>query len=289
MAVNGIVVVDKPAGWTSHDVVAKVRRLARTRRVGHAGTLDPMATGVLVLGVERATRLLGHLALTEKSYQATIRLGRSTHTDDATGEVTATASAAHVTSEEIERGIAALTGEIQQVPSAVSAVKVGGERAYKKARSGEHVELEPRTVTVREFSLGALRRVGAMIDLDVTVVCSSGTYVRALARDLGSALGVGGHLTMLRRDRVGVFDLEHARTIAALEEDFSVVPIAAVAAASFPRYDLDEEVARLVTYGQKLPDVTVGGPLVGMFGPDGTFLALYEDTEQGAKPVAVFQ
>lgn len=289
MAVNGIVVVDKPAGWTSHDVVARVRRLAHTRRVGHAGTLDPMATGVLVLGVERATRLLGHLALTEKSYQATIRLGRSTHTDDATGEVTGSASAAQVTREDIESGIAALTGEIAQVPSAVSAVKVGGERAYRKVRSGEQVDLQPRVVTVREFTLHALRRVGPMIDLDVTVVCSSGTYIRALARDLGGGLEVGGHLTVLRRDRVGVFDLEQAQKLEALEQDFRVLPIAAVAAASFPRYDVDASIARLVTYGQKLPGVSVGGSLVGMFAPDGTFLALYEDTEAGAKPVAVFQ
>lgn len=289
MAVDGIVVVDKPGGWTSHDVVAKIRKLGRTRRVGHAGTLDPMATGVLVLGVERATRLLGHLALTEKSYDATIRLGRSTHTDDATGDVLDTVSAAHVTRDDIVGGIQGLTGEIEQVPSAVSAVKVGGERAYRRVRAGEEVELEPRPVQVREFELHRLRRIGAMIDADVTVTCSSGTYVRALARDLGAELGVGGHLTMLRRTKVGVFGLEHARTISTLEGEFSVLPIATVAAASFPRYDVDEKTARLVGFGQKLPDVIVGGPLVGVFGPDGTFLALYSDTEAGAKPVAVFQ
>ncbi|HEY6740685.1 MAG TPA: tRNA pseudouridine(55) synthase TruB, partial [Actinopolymorphaceae bacterium] len=184
--------------------------------------------------------------------------------------------------------MADLTGEIQQVPSAVSAVKVGGERSYRRVRHGDEVELQPRTVTVREFTLHRMRRVGSLIDLDVTVVCSSGTYVRALARDLGARLGVGGHLTMLRRTRVGVFGLEQSKSIPDLEREFEVLPIAEVAAASFPRHDVDEKTARLVAYGQKLPGVVVGGSLVGVFAPDGRFLALYEDTESGAKPVAVF-
>ncbi|HEY8456878.1 MAG TPA: tRNA pseudouridine(55) synthase TruB [Actinopolymorphaceae bacterium] len=288
MAIDGIVVVDKPAGWTSHDVVGKLRRLARTRRVGHAGTLDPMATGVLVLGIERATRLLGYLSLTEKSYDATIRLGVATQTDDAEGVVTSRKPAGHITREEIEREISKLTGEITQVPSAVSAVKVGGERAYRRVQAGQQVELSPRRVVISRFDLLDMRRQDDVIDLDVTIDCSSGTYVRALARDLGAALDVGGHLTALRRTRVGPYGIESARTIADLERSFSVVPIAEVASEYFPRFDVDEPTARLVAYGQKLPGVTVGGNLVGMFAPDGRFLALYEDTDEGAKPVAVF-
>lgn len=288
MAIDGIVIVDKPAGWTSHDVVARIRRLARTRRVGHAGTLDPMATGVLVLGIERATRLLGHLSLSEKAYEATIRLGRTTHTDDAEGRVTGEASAAEVSRADIEAAMEPLTGEIEQVPSAVSAVKVGGERAYQKVRKGQEVDLRPRRVLVSEFSLREMRRHGPLIDVDVTVVCSSGTYVRALARDLGNALGVGGHLAALRRTRVGAYTLEEARTMGSLERDFSVIPISDVAAKTFPRHDLDEATARLVAFGQKLPGVSVGAGEVAMFAPDGRFLALYQDTSEGAKPVAVF-
>jgi tRNA pseudouridine55 synthase len=212
-APDGLVVVDKPQGWTSHDVVGRTRRLARTRKVGHAGTLDPMATGVLVLGIGKATRLLGHLALTEKQYDGTIRLGQTTVTDDAEGEVVTTHDASAVTDEAIAAGVATLTGEIQQVPTAVSAVKVDGVRSYARVRAGEDVELKARPVTVSRFEV--LARRGD--DLDVTVTCSSGTYVRALARDLGAALGVGGHLTALRRTRVGPFELAAARTLEQLE------------------------------------------------------------------------
>src|SRR5437016_9474004 len=196
---DGLVIVDKPAGWTSHDVVGRVRRLARTRRVGHAGTLDPMATGVLVVGVEKTTRLLGHLALTRKAYDATIRLGQATVTDDAEGEVTATADAAHLRDAEILAAIGPLTGEILQVPSSVSAIKVNGVRSYARVRSGDEVKLAARPVTVYAFDVHGIRRSNDVIDVDVSVACSSGTYIRALARDLGGALGVGGHLTALRR------------------------------------------------------------------------------------------
>jgi tRNA pseudouridine55 synthase len=288
VSVDGIVVVDKPPGWTSHDVVGKVRRLAHTRRVGHAGTLDPMATGVLVLGIERATRLLGHLALTEKSYDATIRLGETTHTDDAEGSVVGGAPAGHLSRDRIEQAIGDLTGEILQVPSSVSAVKIAGERAYRKVQMGESVDLPARRVTVRRFEVRELRQSGELVDLDVSVDCSSGTYIRALARDLGAALGVGGHLTALRRTRVGSFGLVEARTLDELERAFAVVPIAEVAGQSFPRFDVDDATARLVGFGQKLPGVEVGGGPVGIFAPDGTFLALYEDSDEGAKPVAVF-
>jgi tRNA pseudouridine55 synthase len=203
---GGLVIVDKPAGFTSHDVVAKMRGIARTRRVGHAGTLDPMATGVLVLGVERATKLLGHLALTEKEYVGTVRLGQTTLTDDAEGEITSSKDASAVTREAIEAGVAAQRGDLMQVPSKVSAVKIDGKRSYKRAREGEDFEIPARPVTVSSFVLHDVREERAedgtpVVDVLVSVVCSSGTYIRALARDLGAGLGVGGHLTALRRTR----------------------------------------------------------------------------------------
>jgi tRNA pseudouridine55 synthase len=207
---SGLVIVDKPGGMTSHDVVARVRRLAHTRRVGHAGTLDPMATGVLVIGIEKATRLLGHLTLTEKTYEATIRLGQSTSTDDAEGEPTGGCPVSKATRGALEEEIAKLTGEILQVPSSVSAIKVNGQRAYKLTRAGEAPELAARPVTVYEFRVTAIREEGDYLDLDATIRCSSGTYIRALARDLGTALGTGGHLTALRRTAVGPYTL-HSR------------------------------------------------------------------------------
>ncbi|MFF5259396.1 tRNA pseudouridine(55) synthase TruB [Actinomadura viridis] len=285
---SGLVIVDKPAEWTSHDVVARMRRLARTRRVGHAGTLDPMATGVLVIGVEKATRLLGHLALTEKGYDATIRLGQSTNTDDAEGEITATASAAAVTDDALRAGIAALTGEIRQVPPQVSAIKVNGERAYKMARKGERVELAARPVTVHSFTVTDVRREGDLIDVDASITCSSGTYIRALARDLGAALGTGGHLTFLRRTRVGPYDLGMARTLDRLGEKLEILPMGEAVAAAFPRREVDADGARKVMHGGRLPAVGLGPGPVGVFAPDGTLLALVEEQGNAAKPLAVF-
>lgn len=285
---NGLVIVDKPAGWTSHDVVARLRRLAGTRRVGHAGTLDPMATGVLVIGVEKATRLLGHLALKEKTYEAVIRLGCSTNTDDAEGEVTATASAAEVTEEAVRDAVIDLTGPIEQIPPQVSAIKVNGERAYKRARAGEEVALKARPVTVYEFAVGEVRRDGDLFDVTATVTCSSGTYIRALARDLGSALGVGGHLTALRRTRVGPYDLSMARTLEQLAEEFTVLPMDAAVAAAFPRVDVCEDDARTIAHGGRLPARGLGPGPIGVFGPGGTLLALVEEHGPVAKPLAVF-
>jgi tRNA pseudouridine55 synthase len=285
-APDGIVVVDKPAGWTSHDVVARMRRLAHTRKVGHAGTLDPMATGVLLIGVGKATRLLGHLALTEKVYDGTIRLGVTTNTDDAEGEPLATVDAAAVTDDQIADAIAPLTGLIQQVPPQVSAIKVDGQRAYKRARAGEDVALLARPVTVHEFSIAAIRRHGATVDLDVRVRCSSGTYIRSLARDLGAALGVGGHLAALRRTAVGAFDLSQARTLDELAIECSVVPLADVVGATFPRRDIDAETATLVAHGGRLALTGTEG-VVGVFGPDG-LLALFEDRDGAARPLVVF-
>jgi tRNA pseudouridine55 synthase len=290
---DGLVIVDKPGGLTSHDVVARIRRLAGTRRVGHAGTLDPMATGVLVVGVEKATRLLGYLTLTEKQYDATIRLGQSTSTDDAEGELTKTAPATGLTPETINKAIAELTGEIQQVPPAVSAIKVDGQRAYKLTRAGSAPELKPRPVTVYEFTVTAIRPVGHgdLLDVDATVRCSSGTYIRALARDLGDKLGTGGHLTALRRTRVGEYGLDAAKTLDQLAERFEVMPLAQAAAAAFPRRDLSADEARRLAHGGRLP---AGPPGTGTasptaaFAPDGSLVALLAEQDGQARPLAVF-
>lgn len=283
---NGIVVVDKPAGMTSHDVVARVRRACGTRKVGHAGTLDPMATGVLVLGVGRATRLLGHLMLGEKTYAATVRLGASTVTDDAEGDVTATTSAAGVTEAQVLAALDAFRGDILQVPTAVSAIKVDGKRAYALVRAGEEVELKARPVTIHELAAGEFRREGEFLDLELRVSCSSGTYIRAIARDLGAALGVGGHLTALRRHSVGPFTLDDARSNAEDLTHVVVTPVADAARRTFPSLDLDEEQAQDVRYGRRL-EIDVEA-LTAVFAPDGEFLALYEPTGSGARPVAVF-
>ncbi|WP_431929539.1 tRNA pseudouridine(55) synthase TruB [Nonomuraea jabiensis] len=288
MVESGLIIVDKPGEWTSHDVVAKMRRIAGTRRVGHAGTLDPMATGVLVVGVEKATRLLGHLTLTEKVYETTIRLGVSTNTDDAEGEVTATAPASGVTAAEIHKGVAALTGEIMQIPPQVSAIKVNGQRAYKMARAGEEVELRARPVTVRSFEVLDLRAHDDVVDVDAVVTCSSGTYIRALARDLGAALGVGGHLTALRRTRVGPYGLSLARTIDQLAEECVILPIGEAVAAAFPRRDVTAEEARVIGHGGRLAAAGLGKGPIGVFGPEGELLALVEEQGRVAKPLAVF-
>ncbi|MER6540374.1 tRNA pseudouridine(55) synthase TruB [Streptomyces sp. 900105755] len=292
---DGLVIVDKPSGFTSHDVVAKMRGIARTRRVGHAGTLDPMATGVLVLGVERATKLLGHLALTEKEYLGTIRLGQNTVTDDAEGEITSSTDASEVTREAVDAGIAKLTGAIMQVPSKVSAIKIDGVRSYKRARDGEDFDIPARPVTVSSFAVYDVRDAVAedgtpVLDLVVSVVCSSGTYIRALARDLGADLGVGGHLTALRRTRVGPYKLDSARTLDQLQQELTVMPIAEAAGAAFRRWDVDERRARLLTNGVRLemPDEYAGTGPVAVFDPEGRFLALVEEQKGKAKSLAVF-
>ncbi|MFE0735090.1 tRNA pseudouridine(55) synthase TruB [Streptomyces sp. NPDC058855] len=290
---DGLVIVDKPSGFTSHDVVAKMRGIARTRRVGHAGTLDPMATGVLVLGVERATKLLGHLALTEKEYLGTIRLGQTTVTDDAEGDITASVDASKVTREQIDAGVAELTGDIMQVPSKVSAIKIDGKRSYARVRGGEEFEIPARPVTVSSFRVYDVREDTAedgtpVVDLVVSVVCSSGTYIRALARDLGAGLGVGGHLTALRRTRVGPYKLDTARTLDQLQEELTVMPVAEAAEAAFPRWDVDEKRARLLLNGVRLEMPAYPKGPVAVFGPGGTLLALVEDQRGKAKSLAVF-
>lgn len=286
---GGLVLVDKPAGMTSHDVVGRIRKLVGTRKVGHAGTLDPMATGLLLVGVERTTRLLGHLSGREKTYLATIRLGESTDTDDAAGQITSRTDASGVSEAALRAEVAALTGDIAQVPTTISAIKVDGERAYKRARAGEDVDLAARPVTVHRFHIDALRPGPGVLDVDVEVSCSSGTYVRALARDLGTALRVGGHLTALRRTRIGPFDIGAARTLEALAEDTVLVPLPEVAAAVFPRRDLDEVAARIVAHGGWIPaDPAFGAGPVAAFAPDGRLLGLLEDKRDRSWPTAMF-
>ncbi|MGF0319431.1 tRNA pseudouridine(55) synthase TruB [Nocardia fluminea] len=291
---GGLVIVDKDSGLTSHDVVARSRKLLQTKKVGHAGTLDPMATGVLVLGVERATKLLGQLLLTTKEYTATIRLGQATNTDDAEGEVTATTPALHVTDDEIAAGVAALTGDIEQVPATVSAIKVDGERAYARVRAGEEVQLAARPVTVSRFDILARRDVtdGGFVDLDVAVECTSGTYIRALARDLGAALGVGGHLTALRRTRVGPFTLEHARTLEQLataaeaEQPLLSLDIDAAVRTAFPLRDIDESQATDLRTGRWLEPVGIKG-VYAAIDPRGRAIALLEESGKRAGSVMV--
>jgi tRNA pseudouridine55 synthase len=311
-APSGLIVVDKPGGLTSHDVVARIRRLAGTRRVGHAGTLDPMATGVLVVGVEKATRLLGHLTLTDKEYQATIRLGQATDTGDAEGTVTAGRPAGHLSLAQVQAAAAALTGEIQQVPPAVSAIKVAGRRAYQLTREGAPPVLKPRPVTVWSFTVQAVQPAlagspgaglpgtslpgtglpapapGDLLDVTVEVRCSSGTYIRALARDMGEALGVGGHLTRLRRTRVGPYGLSAAHTLDELADQLSVLPLAQAAAAAFPARELTADEARSLSHGGRLPGAGGETGPVAAFGPDGTLIALVQEKDGVARPLAVF-
>lgn len=297
-APDGFVVVDKPQDWTSHDVVARMRRLAGTRKVGHAGTLDPMATGVLVVGIGRATRLLTYVTGADKDYDATIRLGRTTTTEDAEGEPLEARDASGVTSQALAAAVATLTGDLQQVPSAVSAIKVDGQRAYARVRAGETVELAARPVTVARFEVGEPRRVAgldgpAALDVDARVTVSSGTYVRALARDLGDALGVGGHLTALRRTRVGGYGLDLARTLDELAETPDDVPLtvlglADAARATFAVRELTEGEARALSYGQRLPAEGDEPPApTAAIAPDGRLVGLVERRGRWVVPTLV--
>jgi len=284
----GLVVVDKPAGVTSHDVVGRCRRIFGTRKVGHSGTLDPMATGVLVVGIERATKILGLLTATDKSYSATIRLGQTTSTEDAEGEVLQTVSADDVTDAQISEAVARLRGEIAQVPSAISAIKVGGKRAYQLAREGQVVELAPRNVRIDRFDMLAVRREG-LIDVDVEVDCSSGTYIRALARDVGAAVGVGGHLTALRRTRVGRFGLDQARTLDELAEQPRLsYSLDEACLQSFPRRDLTAEETEDTRHGRPLKPAGIEG-VYAAAAPDGQVIALLTDQANRTKPMVVLR
>ncbi|GAB3565557.1 tRNA pseudouridine(55) synthase TruB [Spelaeicoccus albus] len=290
---EGLFLVDKPGGWTSHDVVARVRRLAGTKKVGHAGTLDPMATGLLLLGIGRATKLLTFLVGADKTYVATIRLGSSTPTDDADSEPDQIASPGtidEVTVPAIEDGVRALTGPISQVPSAVSAIKVDGVRSYKRVRDGEQVDLKPREVTVSRFDIDAVRHSPSGIDVDVVIDCTSGTYIRALARDLGAGLGVGGHLTALRRIRVGDFDVNDAFRLPSWDEPGerpAVMSLAVAAARCLPVRDVTEPEARALSYGQWIGESAWAGPTAAI-GVDGVLVAVIDNTGGKAKPIVGF-
>lgn len=281
--------MDKPAGMTSHDVVARVRRLTHTRKVGHGGTLDPMATGVLVVAVGRATRLLTFISGVDKEYRATIRLGQATVTDDAEGDLVSAASAAAVEEAHLRAGLSKLTGDIDQVPSAVSAVKVAGQRAYAKVRAGEEVTLAARRVRVARLDLlGCTRPAADLLDCEVDVECSSGTYVRALARDLGAGLGVGGHLTVLRRTRVGGFTLATAHTLDELAErpDPVTMPLPDAVGRLFPRRHVDDVDARRLSHGNPLPAVGLDGPYAAVDGR-GEVIAILREKDDRAQPEVV--
>lgn len=305
---SGLLVVDKPAGWTSHDVVARARRLCGTRRVGHAGTLDPMATGVLVLGVGRATKLLTFLVGLDKEYTATIRLGQATVTDDAEGEVTSSVGVgdAAVTTAAVTDAVSALTGAIEQVPSSVSAIKVKGERSYARVRKGELVDLPARPVTVTRFDVLARRPATArgldgalveVLDLDVVVEVSSGTYVRALARDLGEHLGVGGHLTALRRTRVGRFDLTTASPLDDLSGrvdqggvgSLTLISLADAARAQLEVHEISGEEAVRLGHGQRIASRSGRGDAVAAIDPDGRLVAVLDETTTMARARVVFE
>jgi tRNA pseudouridine55 synthase len=285
----GLVIVDKPAGMTSHDVVGRCRRIFGTRRVGHAGTLDPMATGVLVIGTERATKILGLLTATSKSYTATIRLGQSTSTDDAEGEQLQSVSADHVTDQAVEEVLAGLRGDISQVPSTVSAIKIAGRRSYQLAREGQAVELRARQVRIDRFEVLTVRRAQGLLDLDVAVDCSSGTYIRALARDLGDALGVGGHLTALRRTRVGRFDLSHAVSLDELAQCPRVsLTLDEACLSMFARRDLTAEEADAAANGRALTPAGIDG-VYAATAADGRVIALLRDEGRRTASVVVIR
>lgn len=287
MVSPGILLVDKPAGLTSHDVVARTRRAFGTRKVGHAGTLDPMATGLLVIGIEGATRLLTYIVGADKSYAATIRLGQTTGTDDAEGDILTRAAAeawTAVTDEAIADGIRSLTGTISQVPSSVSAIKVDGRRAYDRVRAGEEVVLAAREVTISRFDVLARRDGEGVIDLDVVVDCSSGTYIRSLARDLGAGLGVGGHLTALRRTRVGDFDVADAVAIDELDGAETLTPAQAAARVLQP-LDVSADDARDLRHGKRLAGqaARLDGPLAAAIDEDGVLVGVVEKRGQDLK------
>jgi tRNA pseudouridine55 synthase len=290
----GLLLVDKPGGMTSHDVVARARRVLSVRKVGHAGTLDPMATGLLILGVGAATRLLGHVGGHDKTYEATIRFGQATVTDDREGEVLATVSAAGTDDDAVRAALARQTGPLQQVPSSVSAVKVDGRRSYDRVRAGEVVELAPRSVTVHRLDVHSIRRpTPDLLDVDVTVSCSAGTYIRAIARDAGAALGVGGHLTALRRTESGPFSVERAAPVeeagASLLAGGGVgfLPLLEAATAVFPVRPISADEGRALTYGQRIPAIGAAGPHAAV-DPDGRLVALVEDAGPTARVTVGF-
>ena len=285
---DGFLVVDKAPGMTSHDVVAVARKALGTRKVGHAGTLDPMATGVLVLGFGNGTRLLQYITDGDKSYTATIVLGASTITDDREGEVISEVSAAHISDEEIKSGLAKMVGEIQQRPSSVSAVKVDGERAYDRVRAGEVFELAARTITISSLNVLEIRRPGSRIEIDIDVTCSAGTFIRAIARDLGSDLQVGGHLSVLRRTRVAGFPISQASSFEELKaQTFTPLALSDVARATFQVRELALDEVLELSFGRPLVSNS-SEQIFAALSPDNRLIALLKNESGKAKPIAVF-
>jgi tRNA pseudouridine55 synthase len=291
LATPGLVLIDKPTSWTSHDVVAKVRKAVGTKKVGHAGTLDPLATGLLVLGIESGTKLLTFLVGADKTYEATIRLGQQTVSDDSESEVFKFAEPdqiANLSEADISREIAKLTGVIMQTPSSVSAIKVAGKRAYDLIRAGEQVELKAREVKIYSFKVLSVARVSGFLDVEVRVECSSGTYIRALARDLGNGLGVGGHITALRRTRVGHFDVASANSIDELDK-LRLTELATAAKQLFPVIELaDSEVTDLI-HGKRISGKQEVVGLAAGLSVSGKLVAVLESVKSDLKSVVVFQ
>jgi len=291
LATPGLVLIDKPTSWTSHDVVAKVRKAVGTKKVGHAGTLDPLATGLLVLGIESGTKLLTFLVGADKTYEATIRLGQQTISDDSESEVIASFSAeeiAKLSDEDIAREIAKLTGVLMQTPSSVSAIKVDGKRAYDLVRAGEEVELKAREVTIYRFEMLSVARVSGFLDVEVKVECSSGTYIRALARDLGASLGVGGHITALRRTKVGHFDVNEANSIEELSE-LRLTELATAAKQLFPVIELTESEVTDLIHGKRITAKSEVTGLAAGLSTSGKLVAVLEGVKTDLKSVVVFQ
>jgi len=291
LATPGLVLIDKPTGWTSHDVVAKVRKAIGTKKVGHAGTLDPLATGLLVLGIESGTKLLTFLVGADKTYEAVIRLGQQTISDDSESAVIATASPdeiAKLSDEDIAREIAKLTGVIMQTPSSVSAIKVAGKRAYDLVRAGEEVELKAREVKIYSFEMLSVNRVSGFMDVKVRVECSSGTYIRAMARDLGSLLGVGGHITALRRTKVGHFDVTEANSIEELGE-LRLTELATAARQLFPVVELTESEVTDLIHGKRISGKSELSGLAAGLSTSGKLVAVLESVKTDLKSVVVFQ
>jgi tRNA pseudouridine55 synthase len=285
---HGFLVVDKEPGMTSHDVVAIARRALGTRKVGHAGTLDPMATGVLVLGFNNGTRLLQYITDGDKSYQATVVLGVSTITDDFEGEVIATVDASAITDEQINAELDKMRGTFMQRPSSVSAVKVDGERAYDRVRSGETVVLASREVTISQLDILEIRHIEKRVEIDIEVTCSAGTYIRAIARDCGDMLKVGGHLSALRRTRVAGFTTTGAASIAALKSaEFSTLDLADVARATFPVREIALDEKLELSFGRTLAANPADGIYAGV-SPANELIALLSNVDGKAKPIAVF-
>ncbi|MEY2951340.1 MAG: hypothetical protein RL622_417, partial [Actinomycetota bacterium] len=285
---HGFLVVDKEPGMTSHDVVAIGRRALGTRKVGHAGTLDPMATGILVLGFNNGTRLLQYITDGDKTYQATVELGAATVTDDVEGEVISSADTSEITDEQIHAELAKMRGTIMQRPSSVSAVKIDGERAYNRVRSGEEVVLPSREVTISQLDVLAIRRSSDKIEVDIEVTCSAGTFIRAIARDCGDALGVGGHLNSLRRSRVAGFGLDQAVSLEQLKSgEFSTLDLADVARATFPVREIALDEKLELSFGRTLSPNADGQIYAGISAAN-ELIALLQNVDGKAKPIAVF-